>query len=145
VLGEFARFATQNNVFFFILSHPKGGGRKTNTENYPCPDVYDLAGGAMWNNKMWNILIYHRPLFYSHPQDTTCELHTKKIKRKEVGRRGFIQFEYKWQTRRFLFNGGDPMDAILGKLNLHAYLPTPAIIAPDFEDSLPFDLDDLPF
>jgi hypothetical protein len=143
VLGDFARFATMNNVYFFILSHPKGGGKKTNGDNYPCPDVYDLAGGAMWNNKMWNILIYHRPMFYSTPQDPTCELHFKKIKRKEVGKRGFIQFEYKYQKRRFLFHGGDPMEKILGNLNLNGYLPTPEVIAPNFEDSQ--NLDDLPF
>jgi twinkle protein len=144
VLGDFARFAAQNNVYFFILSHPKGGGKKTNGDNYPCPDVYDLAGGAMWNNKMWNILIYHRPLFYSMPLDPTCELHAKKIKRKEVGKRGFIQFEYKYQKRRFLFHGGDPMEKILGDLNLNAYLPTPKVIAPNFEDSQELD-DEPPF
>jgi len=143
VLGDFARFAAQNNVYFFILSHPKGGGKKTNGDNYPCPDVYDLAGGAMWNNKMWNILIYHRPLFYSTPQDPTCELHAKKIKRKEVGKRGFIQFEYKYTKRRFLFNGLDPMEKILGDLNLRAYLPSPQVIAPNFEDTQ--DLDEVPF
>ena len=143
VLGDFARFAAQNNVYFFILSHPKGAGKKTNGDNYPCPDVYDLAGGAMWNNKMWNILVYHRPFFYSLPQDSTCELHAKKIKRKEVGKRGFISFEYRYTKRRFLFDGDDPMDRILGELNLHAYLPTPQVIAPDFQDTLPFD--DVPF
>ena len=35
------------------------------------------------------------------------------------------------------------MDAILGKLNLHAYLPTPAILAPDLNDN--FNIDDCPF
>jgi twinkle protein len=143
VLGDFARFATANNVYFMILSHPKGGSKKNNADNYPCPDVYDLAGGAMWNNKMWNILIYHRPMFYTHPNDPICELHAKKIKRKEVGKRGFIQFEYNYPKRRFIFNGFDHMNRILGVLNLNAYLPTPEILAPDLNDN--FNIDDCPF
>jgi hypothetical protein len=42
-----------------------------------------------------------------------------------------------------MFNGGDPMNRILGLLNLNAYLPTPEILAPDLNDN--FNIDDLPF
>lgn len=137
VLGDFARFATLNNVFFWIIAHPKGGSKKDATGNYPCPDVYDLAGGGMWNAKMWNILVYHRPLFYSHPEDATCELHVKKVKRREVGKRGFIEFEYKFKKRRYVFNGSDPMDGILTKLNLSGYKTQPEILLPEHIDYLP--------
>lgn len=135
VLGDFARFATINNVFFFIIAHPKGGMKKEGNGNYPCPDVYDLAGGAMWNAKMWNILMYHRPFFYSDPENPTCELHVKKVKRREVGKRGFVEFEYRFKRRRFFFSDSDPMDGILTKLNLSGYLPTPEILLPNFLDS----------
>jgi len=139
VLGDFARFATINNVFFMIVAHPKGGSRKDDSGNYPCPDVYDLAGGAMWNAKMWNILVYHRPRFYSHPEDPCCELHIKKVKRREVGKRGLVEFEYRFKKRRYFFNGADPMDGIITKLNFSGYLPTPQILLPDFDfDSDPF-------
>lgn len=141
VLGDFARFATINNIFFLVIAHPKGGMKKEPNGNYPCPDVYDLAGGAMWNAKMWNILMYHRPMFYSHPEDPTCELHVKKVKRREVGKRGFIDFEYRFKRRRYFFNGIDPMDSILTKLNLSGYLPTPEILLPndfsEYDESVP--------
>ena len=141
ILGDFARFATVNNIFFFIVAHPKGGLRKEGKGDYPCPDVYDLAGGAMWNAKMWNILMYHRPEFYSDPDSNACQLHVKKVKRREVGKRGEVNFEYAYGRRRFFFEGRDPMEGILTKLNLSDYLPTPEILLPNyfdtFDDSLP--------
>ena len=44
---------------------------------------FDIADGAMWNNKMDNILIYHRPNHQKDPSSTLCELHTKKIRRQK--------------------------------------------------------------
>jgi hypothetical protein len=67
------RFALDNNVYMAIIAHPKGGMTKMNEKsedkelknsgNYPCPDVYDLAGGAMWNNKCDNILVTYQPYY----------------------------------------------------------------------------------
>lgn len=109
VLTDFARFAIMNDVYFWIINHPvklsKGGDG-----NYPCPDVFDLADGAMWNNKVDCLLVYHRPFAQTDPQNPTCEFHAKKIRRqKTVGKKGMSIFEMKFSTRRFFFNGGDPM------------------------------------
>lgn len=56
-----------------IIAHPKGGLDKLsdknqdpelkNAGNYRCPDIYDIAGGAMWGNKMDNILATYQPFF----------------------------------------------------------------------------------
>jgi len=67
------RFALTNNVYKMIIAHPKGGLDKLsdknqdpelkNAGNYRCPDIYDIAGGAMWGNKMDNILATYQPFF----------------------------------------------------------------------------------
>lgn len=106
-LSDCSRFAQNNNVYFIIVAHPKLM-RKDETGNYPCPDIYDIADGAMWNNKMDNIIIYHRPEHQINPQSTECELHAKKIRRqKTVGKKGVVQFQLATGYRRFLFNGFD--------------------------------------
>jgi hypothetical protein len=81
---------------------------KGKDENYPCPDVYDVADGAMWNNKMDNILVYHRPFMQTSPEDATCEFYSKKIRRQKiVGKKGFASFEYHRKSRRYVFDGVD--------------------------------------
>ena len=109
-LSESSKFARETNTFFFIVNHPKQL-HKNGAQNYPCPDVYDLANGAMWNNKVDNILIYHRPNYQTDPKDTTCELHAKKIRRQKiVGTPGVISFDYNRVCRRFYFNGQSPLE-----------------------------------
>ena len=56
-----------------------------------------------------------------------------------MGKRGIVEFEYRFKKRRYFFNGADPMDGIITKLNFSGYLPTPQILLPDFDfDSDPF-------
>lgn len=116
VLADFKRFAQVNNIPFIIVAHPNKM-KKDGTGNYECPDVFDLSGGAMWNNKMDNILIYHRPMRGTNPDLTNCELHSKKIRRqKTVGRVGTLSFNLKRYSRRFLFgNEVDYMEMIVDK------------------------------
>lgn len=119
VLSLFSRFAQTNNVFFWIIAHPRQMV-KANNGNYPCPDVFDLNDGAMWNNKMDNILIYHRGLAQTDPLNPSCEFHSKKIRRQKiVGKKGFILFEMYFKTRRFLFNGIDPIAVLLKNKNIN--------------------------
>jgi hypothetical protein len=113
ILGDFDRFATLNQVYFLIVAHPKMM-HKDGTGNYPCPDVFDLSGGAMWNNKMYNILVYHRPNHQQDPNSPVCEVHTKKIKRQKiVGKKGTIEMEYIRNKRRFFINGEDVLRTML--------------------------------
>lgn len=114
VLTDLARFAIMNDVYFWIINHPIKMSKVG--ENYPCPDVFDLADGAMWNNKADCILVYHRPFAQSEPQNPTCEFHSKKIRRqKTVGKKGMSLFEMKFSTRRFFFDGGDPMQKYINE------------------------------
>src|SRR6185437_4548672 len=113
VLGDMARFAQVNNIYFWILAHPKQL-IKNKDGNYPCPDVYDLNDGAMWNNKMDNILVYHRPMMQTSPENPLCDFHSKKVRRqKVVGKRGFIELDYNRRKRRFEVDGHDYMADIL--------------------------------
>ena len=118
LLSDFSRFAQINNQKFVIVAHPVKM-QKDSTGNYPCPDVFDIADGAMWNNKMDNIVIYHRVNHQTEPDNPFCEFHTKKIRRqKSVGKKGMLVFELNRAKRRFYFNGIDYMgNAILQHKN----------------------------
>jgi hypothetical protein len=119
VLSLFSRFAQVNNVYFWIVAHPIKMA-KAPDGNYPCPDVYDLSDGAMWSNKMDNILVYHRPFAQTDPQNPNCEFHSKKIRRqKVVGKKGFIMFEMLFKTRRYFFDGFDPLQKALNDKNIN--------------------------
>lgn len=115
-LSDCTRFARKNNVCFDIVVHPHKM-RKGDDGNYPCPEVFDLADGAMWNNKADNIIIYHRPFAQTAPESPVCEFHSKKIRRQKiVGIKGYFDFELVRSTRRFTFGGVDYMQqAIDGK------------------------------
>ena len=118
VLSLFSRFSQINNVYFWIIAHPKLMVKNT-TGNYPCPDVFDIADGALWNNKLDNILVYHRPFAQTEPSNPLCEFHSKKIRRQKiVGKKGFSVFEMLFKTRRFFFNGSDPLQKILNEKNI---------------------------
>jgi hypothetical protein len=116
-LSDCSRWAKSNDVYFWIIAHPKSMQKikeGTLKGNYPCPDVYDIADGAMWNNKVDNILVYHRPFAQTMEQNPDVEFHAKKIKRKAVGKRGtFVIMNYVYSKRRFTINGVDPMQQAL--------------------------------
>lgn len=117
-LSDCSRFAQTNRIYFSIIAHPKLM-RKDLDGNYPCPDIFDIADGAMWNNKMDNILIYHRPNHQKEPGSTLCQVHTKKIRRqKTVGRKGIVEFDYFRPQRRFYFDGEDVMQKVLNKKSI---------------------------
>lgn len=113
ILGDFNRFAKGNSVPMLIVAHPKTPD-KNSEGNYKVPEATDISGGMMWMNKCDNVLIYHRPKSITMPDDVTCTIYTKKIKRqKSVGRVGWMDCEYDRMKRRFIFEGIDPIDALL--------------------------------
>lgn len=118
-LAMFGRFAQINQVYFFIIAHPKLLEKKADG-NYVCPDVFDVHDGSMWNNKMDNILVYHRPTGQTEPNNPMCEFHSKKIRRqKVVGKKGLAIFEMNFPKRRFIFNHSqDPMQDAVAKMKL---------------------------
>jgi hypothetical protein len=117
LLADFSRFAKKNDVYFWVIAHPKLMERDK-SGNYKCPDVFDVNDGAMWNNKMDNITVYHRPFAQTDPSSPVAEFHSKKIKKKSVGRKGFIMVEYIWDRRRFFIEGRDFIQEMLNKKGL---------------------------
>ena len=112
LLADFSRFAKKNDVYFWVIAHPKLMERDR-SGNYKCPDVFDVNDGAMWNNKMDNITVYHRPFAQTDVSNPLAEFHAKKIKKKSVGRKGFINIEYIWERRRFFIEGKDFIQELL--------------------------------
>lgn len=118
VLGSFSRFAQENNVYFVIIVHPKQMTKDANG-NYQCPDKFDINDGAMWNNKLDNLLAYHRPFGSTDPDNTMAEFHSKKIRRqKTVGRPGVGDLRYVRHTRRFECGNTDPIGAAINARGL---------------------------
>lgn len=132
-LSDCTRFARKNNVYFDIVVHPHKM-RKGDDGNYPCPEVFDLADGAMWNNKADNILIYHRPFAQTAPESPVCEFHSKKIRRQKiVGIKGFFEFQLQRNTRRFTFDGVDYLQQAIDGKYVQATIeePKPTAIRPN--------------
>jgi hypothetical protein len=132
MLSDFARFGRENNIMFVIVAHPHKLV-KDGTGNYPCPDVFDLADGAMWNNKLDNIIVFHRNNFQTDPNNSRCEFHSKKIRRqKSVGKRGWADFDYNNSSHRFTFMGGDPLvPLVIDKFDYEAIVKHKAFINDD--------------
>jgi twinkle protein len=146
VLTDLSRFAVINNVYLWVIAHPtklpKGGDG-----NYVCPDVFDINDGAMWNNKVDNLLVYHRPFAQTDPQNPACEFHSKKIRRqKTVGKKGSIIFEMRFSTRRFFFNNADPLGKFIYDNEIdfkNSTTGTPQINSNGFVDNS--EIPDIPF
>lgn len=101
-LSRCKRFAQIHNLFFVIVAHPKGGIRKNDTGDYECPDVFDLAGGAMWNNKCDNIIFVHRPYKTTEPENNETLVRVAKIKKQKIiGVPGDVTFTFDRFQNRF--------------------------------------------
>lgn len=145
VLTDFSRFAVLNDVYFWIIAHPIKLPKQQDG-NYPCPDVFDIADGAMWNNKMDNIIVYHRPLAQTDPQNPTCEFHSKKIRRqKTVGKKGYSLFEMDFIRRRYIFAGSDPLLKEILKKDLDFKFKQAKVELPEQKEWSPISEDEVPF
>ena len=97
------RFYIENNVIGIIVAHPKNPSPNDNGSIDP-PQVYQISGGAEWNNKSDVIMTYHRPNFYVDISDTACIFGTKKVKRqKDMALPGDIDMRFDRKTNRFVF------------------------------------------
>ncbi len=110
-LSRYKMFASQNDIYLTIMAHPTNP--KTPDVNYdmPIPDVWNLAGGAMWNNMMDNILVYHRPKHHIDKSATDCVFGSQKIRFQQMnGIPGYVNMDYRREKFRFYINGKSPLD-----------------------------------
>ena len=111
-LTKCKRFAVEMNLFYVIITHPKSG-LVMDKGNYLVPNVYSLAGGAMWANKCDNIMFTHRPSYSTEPSDTTVQVGSQKIKKQKLtGIPGWISLNYDRNMARYLDMGRSPLDAV---------------------------------
>jgi twinkle protein len=107
ILSKEKRFALKHDIYKITIAHPKTLKKKTDKSGmfigYDCPDPYDLNGGAMWNNKMDDIMAGYRPNFYTDITDTTVEIHVQKIKKQKlVGIPGVCTLKFDRRSNRYL-------------------------------------------
>ena len=111
------RFAQENNVFMFIITHPRGNLRKDDVGNYVTPDVYDLAGGAMWSHKCDNVICVYRPYYSTDKTNTMTFFISQKIKKHKLcGIPGQATLSFDLSTMRYkdaIRGGGHPIDFMI--------------------------------
>lgn len=108
-LTQCKRFAVEQNLFYYIIAHPKSGIRVVDG-NYEMPNAYSLSGGAMWNNKCDNILAVHRPNYLTDKDDKTVMVVSQKIKKQKVcGIPQAINLTYNRESGRYYSDGMSPL------------------------------------
>jgi VirE N-terminal domain/DnaB-like helicase C terminal domain len=125
-LRDRKRFAIDYNLHYIISTHPKSMSRDKNG-NYPIPEFYDIAGGAMWGNKADNIMVLDRPNYFQNPQDTQVDVHVKKIKKQKlVGTPGMQSFTFERKSNRYYIDGISPLsNEIINTMPIKEYGTTP--------------------
>ena len=106
-LDHYKDFVKTTNTTGVVVMHPKGGLKpKKDSLDFECPTAYDLAGGAMWNNKLDNLVFVHRPYMISDFANSSVLLRFAKIKKKEiVGRGGDADVDFDFKSNRYRYNG----------------------------------------
>lgn len=79
------RFAVIYDVHVFVVAHPTKMQKLANGV-YPVPTPYDVAGGAHWRNKGYNIMSIYRNV--GAVDEDITDVHIQKIKFSEVGQVG---------------------------------------------------------
>jgi len=101
VLKDIKRFALLNGISYNIVAHPKSPSYKED-RSLPVADMYDLAGGAMWGNKVDQIISYYRPRFHEDKNSKEVQIYIQKVKRKRTGGQlGHFDLFLDWKTKRF--------------------------------------------
>ena len=110
-LTDLSVFTKHHNIFCVIIAHPTKLHKGLDDKDYPCPNVFNVAGGASWNNAMDNIVFFHRPFKISEPMNPICQFTSSKIRwKKIVGQEGTIDLMYNFKKRRFYINNTNPLE-----------------------------------
>lgn len=142
-LSQQKRLAQKYQIFMIIIAHPKTGLTKTKDGDYDKPNVYDLAGGAMWSNKCDNVLCTYRPYYTSNKESRMVEFTSQKIKKHKLcGTPGDVSLIYKSTTMRYheVSQGGElpnPMEKY-NAVEVKNYYEPEVEFQPITEDTLPF-------
>ena len=101
ILKDIKRFALLNQITYNIIAHPKNPSYNQD-RSLPVADMYDIAGGAMFGNKVDQIISYHRPRFHEDKNSPEVEVYIQKLKRKRTGGKlGSFSLTLNWKAKRF--------------------------------------------
>ena len=101
IFKDLKRFALLNNICYNIISHPKNP-TYAQDKSLPIVDMYDIAGGAAWGNKMDQIISYYRPNFHIDKNDPQVKIYIQKLKRKRTGGQlGDFDLVLNWKKKRY--------------------------------------------
>jgi len=107
VFKDIKRFALLNNISYNIVAHPKNPTYQQD-KSLPVVDMYDIAGGAMFGNKMCNIISYYRPNFHINKNSPEVTIYIQKIKRKRTGGQlGHFDLSLVWSKKRYSNSQGE--------------------------------------
>lgn len=115
-LSQQKRLAQQFQIYMIIIAHPRGNLSKSGNGDYEMPNVYDLAGGAMWSNKCDNVLCTYRPYYTSDYERKDVQFVSQKIKKQKLcGTPGTVEMRFKRSSMRYIpmngqFEANNPLD-----------------------------------
>ncbi len=120
VLTKFKRFACEYDLNFIVIAHPIKMQKDDHGE-YKVPTQYDVAGGAMWNNKVDAIIVVHRPRVSSDATDPFVDIHVLKIKKQKLvgiptGGKPVV-LRYNYPMNRYDLQDGTKIPLILPNVN----------------------------
>lgn len=98
-LSKIRKFARSHRVHVWVVAHPTKLA-KDKDGKYPVPTPYDIAGSSHWRNKADNAITVHRPVFDLDHKEV--EIHTQKVRFKEIGKVGKAVLNYDYVTGKYL-------------------------------------------
>ncbi len=109
MLNKEQRFALQNNLYDFIVAHPKNIG-KNDDGTFKKPTADSISGGVTWWQRSDNVLVFHRPFIPLDYRDPTCTFGSLKIKKQPLnGRPGEQTFSFDYWKGRYYLNNHNPL------------------------------------
>lgn len=91
-LKKLRQYARRHAVGLWLVAHPQKLYRNRDTGQYPVPTLYDISGSAHFRNKADNGHVIVRD--FSDPTNDLVEIHTVKIRFREIGKLGMCHLRY---------------------------------------------------
>ena len=110
-LGRIRRFARQNGAHIWLIAHPQKMTKDQVTGQYPAPSMYEISGSAHWKNKADVGICVHRP----DMNDDLTEVYVQKVRFREIGKTGVVQFRYSRETGTYTDPVSRSMVGVAGK------------------------------
>lgn len=108
------RFAIDNDVYKITVAHCHSRISFDEDGSLKDPNVYSLAGGAMWSNKADDIVFIHRPYKHADPTNRMTYFISDKIKKQRIcGQPGTVIMSFDILSNRYTVEGRDIFDKII--------------------------------